>query len=194
MGNTVGSLTKQEKDVITGSILGDGYLRIVPGRKNALFEINSSIKEKDYIDWKFQILRRIILTPPRQRKGKGNRIAYRFSTQQHPDLTKIYRMFYCNQIKIVPDIKLNPLVMAVWFMDDGSKTYKTHYINTQGFDRFNQEKLIGMLKKQYDVDSTLNKDKIYYRVRIRTASAKKFRKIIRLHVISSMKYKLGETP
>ncbi len=54
MDNTVGSLTKEEKSIIIGSVLGDGYLRIVPGRKNALFEINSSFKQKAYIDWKYE--------------------------------------------------------------------------------------------------------------------------------------------
>ena len=194
MDNTVGSLTKREKSIIVGSILGDGYLRIVPGRKNALFEINSSIKERFYINWKYKGLRRIVITPPRQRKGNGTRIAYRFSTRQHPDLTEIYQNFYRNRKKIIPEFQLNPLITAVWFMDDGSKSYKTYYLNTQGFDYSSQEKLIGMLKKQYGIESSLNRDKIYYRIRIRTKSADRFKKIINPYVISTMRYKLGETP
>lgn len=43
MGNTVGSLTQVEKSIITGSLLGDGYLRIVSGRTNAFLEINHSV-------------------------------------------------------------------------------------------------------------------------------------------------------
>lgn len=194
MGNTVGSLTKKEKAIIIGSVLGDGYLRIVPGRKNALFEIDSSIKQKEYVEWKYQVLRRIVITPPRKRKGNEGRIAYRFSTQQHPDLTEIYTKFYRDKRKIIPEFRFNALIMAVWFMDDGNKTYKTYYLNTQGFDRLHQERLVEMLRDQYGIDSSLNKDKIYYRIRIKTASADTIRRIITPYIIPSMRYKLGETP
>ena len=45
MVNTVGSLTQEQKSIIIGSILGDRYLRIVSGRKNAFLEINHSISD-----------------------------------------------------------------------------------------------------------------------------------------------------
>jgi len=70
MDNTVGSLTQEQKSIIIGSILGDGYLRIVPGRKNAFLEINHSISEKDYVDWKHQELKNLVKSPPKARKGK----------------------------------------------------------------------------------------------------------------------------
>jgi len=54
MGNTVGSLTQEQKSIIIGSLLGNGYARIVSGRKNAFLEINHSLSEKDYVDWKYQ--------------------------------------------------------------------------------------------------------------------------------------------
>lgn len=194
MGNTVGSLTKREKSIIVGSILGDGYLRIVPGRRNALFEINSSIKEREYVDWKYQVLKRIVITLPRQRKGRGKRIAYRFSTQQHPDLTEIYKRFYRNGRKVIPEFKLNPLILAVWFMDDGSKSYKTYYLNTQGLDYLFQKRLIKILKDQYKIEGSLNRDRKYYRIRIKTKSAPRLKKIIGPYVVPRMRYKLGETP
>jgi len=81
MGNTVGSLTQEQKSIIIGSLLGDGYLRIIPGRKNAFLEINHSISEKDYVNWKYQKLKELIKSHPKQRKGKKGRIAYRFFTQ-----------------------------------------------------------------------------------------------------------------
>ncbi len=191
MGNTVGSLTQEQKSIIIGSLLGDGYLRIVPGRKNAFLEINHSISEKDYVDWKHLKLRDLVKSPPNQRIGKGRRIAYRFFTQQHPELTKLYQKFYRGKEKIVPDLKLDSLMIAVWFMDDGSKSYKTYYLNTQCFDYLSQKKLIRMLKNQWGINGSLNRDKKYYCIRIRQKSAPRFREIISSCVISSMKYKLG---
>ena len=191
MANTVGSLTQEQKSIIIGSLLGDGYLRIVPGRKNAFLEINRSLAEKNYVDWKYQKLKDLVKSPPKQRKGQGQRIAYRFFTRQHPELTKLYKKFYRGREKIVPNLKLNPLMMTVWFMDDGSKSYKTYYLNTQRFDYLSQKRLIQMLKKQYKIDSSLNRDKEYYRIRIKQGSAERFKKLIKNYIIPEMKYKLG---
>ena len=88
MDNTVGRLTQIQKSLTIGSILGDGYVRIVPGRKNAFLEINHSINMKEYVDWKYELLKNIVISPPRMRKGNGTRIAYRFFTRQHPEITE----------------------------------------------------------------------------------------------------------
>ena len=192
MDNTVGSLTPVQYSVIVGSILGDGYLRIMPGRRAAFLEINHSINEKDYVDWKYQILRNLVRTGPKPRKGKEKRIAYRFFTRQHPQLTDLLRNFYRINQKIIPEnLQLNSLMITVWFMDDGSKTYNTYYLNTQRFSRETQLRLIRILKEQFGIKSSLNKDKIYYRLRIYQESAEKFIKIIKKYLIPSMRYKLG---
>jgi len=190
MGNTVGSLTQEQKSIIIGSLLGDEYLRIVPGRKNALLEINHSILEKNYVDWKYLKLKDLVKSPPKKRKGKGGRIAYRFFTRQHPELTKLYLRFYRNGRKIVPNLKLDPLIIAVWFMDDGSRCDNDYYFNTQRFDYFSQERLIQMLEEQYQIKSSLNRDKKYFRIRIKKESIEKLKEIISKYVISKMKYKL----
>src|SRR3989344_9029830 len=116
MDNTVGSLTQLQKSVLIGSLLGDGYLRIIPDRKNAFFEVNHSIKSKEYVDWKFQIFRNICISGPKMRHGKDRRIAYRFFTKQHPELTEFYKMFYRNGRKVIPsNLRLNPIILSVWF-------------------------------------------------------------------------------
>lgn len=191
MDNTVGSLTQEQKSIIIGSLLGDEYLRIVPGRKNAFLEVNHSISEKDYVDWKYQKLKNLVKSPPKSRKGKGKRIAYRFFTKQHPELTRFYQKFYRNRKKIVPDLKLNPLIMAVWFMDDGSRCGKDYYLNCQRFDWTSQKQLIEMLKRQYGILVSLNRDKEYYRIRIKKESQEQFKKLIEKYLIPSMRYKLG---
>lgn len=121
---------------------------------------------------------------------REGRIAYRFFTQQHLELTEFYLKFYRNGKKIVPDLRLDSLMIAVWFMDDGSKSYRTYYLNTQRFDYQSQRKLIQMLK-ECGIDSSLNRDKEYYRIRIRQDSAERFKELIRDYIIPSMKYKLG---
>lgn len=195
MDNTVGSLTQFQKSLIIGTILGDGYLRIIPGRNNAFLEINHSFSQKQYVDWKFEKLQNICISRPKIRKGNGNRIAYRFYTKQYPDLTKFYNNFYKNGYKIVPDnLKLDAIALSVWFMDDGSKCGSSNfYLNTQQFTKEEQEFLIKKLSI-LGLKARLNKDKIYYRIRFLSSSVPRLKEILKENLIPSMKYKLGYNP
>ncbi|MBU1292181.1 hypothetical protein KKH07_01705 [Patescibacteria group bacterium] len=187
----MGSLTSVQKSIIIGSILGDGSLRKAQGRLNSLLEVNHSFSSKMYVDWKYQHLKDLVITPPKKRKSNGKRIAYRFTTRSLPEITQFYEKFYQNGKKIIfKNIVLDPLIMAVWFMDDGNKTYNALYLNTQQFDLDSQYELINQLFNQWGIEATLNKDKIYRRVRIRTSSTPKFKKIIKPFVLPMFYYKL----
>lgn len=193
--NTVGSLSQTQLSVIIGSLLGDGYLRIILGRQNAFLEINHSIKQKEYVDWKYEVLKDITVGEPKERKIDNIRTAYRFYTKQHPELTKLYDQFYQNRKKIIPNnLDLTELSLAVWFMDDGSKCRKSDvYLNTQQFDLIDQNKLLRIINK-FGLEARLNKDKKYNRIRFIKSSLKKFEGLIEKHIIPSMKYKLGYDP
>ncbi len=184
----MGSLTEFQKARIVGCLLGDGAMRC---KKNALLEINHSYSQKEYVDWKFKQLRQIVLTPPKARKsGKNGRIGYRFTTKSMPALTEFYRLFYANGKKRIPNnLRLKPLSLATWFMDDGNKSYRALYLNTHKFDLASQKRLIRMLKKQHDITTYLNKDKKYYRLRIAVASVPKFRRLVQSYILPSLRYK-----
>ncbi len=188
MDNTVGSLTEEQKSILIGTLLGDGTMRI---KKNAHLEINHCYAQKVLVDWIFTKFSSLVTTPPKWRKGNGKREAYRFATQKLPLLTPFYNQFYRNRKKIIPDdLKLDPLSLAVWFMDDGSKSYSSVYLNTQQFDVNEQKRLIDILKNQFGIEATLNKDKIYYRIRIRIQSIKIFLKLVEPFVLKEFRYKL----
>jgi len=191
MDNTAGSLSQTQKSVIIGSLLGDGYLRIVPGRQNAFLEMNHSFSQKEYVDWKYSIFQDITKSAPKKRVMDDVRTAYRFYTKQHPEITRLYRMFYKDGIKIIPrDIHITSLSLAVWFMDDGSRCRTSDvYLNTQQFDHEGQMRLVNMLK-EFNLEARLNKDKTYTRIRFIKSSLAEFRRLVRPHIIPSMKYKI----
>ncbi len=195
MDNTVGSLTKLQKEIIIGSILGDGYLRKIPGRKEAFLEINHSIKAKEYVDWKFATLKDIVKSPPKRRKSGKWKMAYRFFTKQHPELSELLEEFYKNGRKVIPkSLKLTPLILAVWFMDDGSKTKKGDvYLNSQQFSFQDQRRLLYLLRN-LKIRARMNKDKKYYRIRIYKESIPIFVSLIKEHIIPSMAYKIKDLP
>ena len=191
----MGSLTQLQESVIIGSVLGDGYVRRVPGRCNALMEFNHSFKQREYVDWKFEKLKNLVRSKPKARKGKGKRIAYRFSTKQLPELSRLMNIFYKNGKKIAPsNIKLDPIMLAVWFMDDGSRCSDSDfYLNTQQFSIRDQLKLLDLLRK-VGIEGRLNKDKKYFRIRFLLSSIPRFKMIVSDYVIPSMSYKLGYDP
>lgn len=183
----MGSLSEVQKQVIVGCVLGDGYMR---KKTNAHLQITHSAKQSSYVDWKYQVLKNLVLTPPKRYFGNAGRVGYRFFTRSLPAFTQIYNLFYKDGHKVIPrGIILSPRVLAVWFMDDGAKSRNSFYINTQKFDTTSQNNLLDMLRK-LGIVGNLHKDKQYFRVHIPKASAVKLVKIIRPHVIASMQYKL----
>lgn len=185
IGNTVGSLQPIQHAVLVGSLLGDGTLRKQGDRRiNALLEVNHAWQWKEYVDWKYEVFRFFVLTPPKRRFGNGSRVAYRFTTRSIPIFTSYYRWFYEDGKKRVPsDIQLDPLALAVWFMDDGSKSRSACYLNTQQFSIPEQEWLIHLLRKVFGIESALNRDKHYYRLRITTESTRKLIDLIEPYVL-----------
>lgn len=186
-GNTVGSLSEKQKSLIEGCLLGDGYMRC---KTNAHLQITHCIKQKDYVDWKYQVLSEFVLTPPKSYKGNGTRIGYRFFTRSLPIFTNYFYRFYKKQ-KIIPkDLKLTALTLAVWYMDDGSKSGRSCYLNTQKFTSIDQEFLISILQKKYNLQARRDKDKIYFRLRFTSEDSQKFVRIIEPYILPSMRYKL----
>ncbi len=184
----MGSLSEFQQQLILGCVLGDGYMR---KKTHAHLQITHSSKQKDYVDWKYQVLKDLVITPPKIYKGNGNRVGYRFFTKSLPELTSIYKRFYSNKVKKVPrDILLEPLTLAVWYMDDGSKSYKSCYFNTQEFDLESQNNLVESLAR-LKIEAGLNKDKQYFRIRVLTSSTPHLMNMIKPYVVKSMRYKLS---
>lgn len=192
MDNTVERLNQFQRSVIIGTLLGDGYLRTVPGRQNAFLEVNHALSQREYVEWKHDVLKNVSAGPPKVRKGNGHRQAIRFHTRQSRELSELAERFYVNRIKIIPvDLKLDALSLAVWFMDDGSWCRESDvYLNTQQFDAESQRVLIEILK-DFGLEATLNKDKEYKRIRFLKRSVPKLVDLIEPYIIQSMRYKIG---
>ena len=189
LGNTVGSLSEVQRQIIVGSLLGDGAMRC---KTNALLEINHSSNQRSYVDWKYSHLADLVRTPPRIRKSNGGRIAYRFVTRSLPELTPYFGLFYGSGRKRIPELELTRLVLAVWFMDDGSRSRNSVYLNTQQYDETSQALLLRLLREQWGIDGTLNRDKTYYRIRISVNGTKRLSRLIDPYLLPEFRYKLPQ--
>lgn len=184
-------LIEEQQSVIVGSLLGDGYLDETT--KGYSLRIHHGIKQKDYVDWKYNFLKNIVNSAP---KVYGTRVYFR--TVSHPYLSILRKLFYQNHRKIIPKelIKdvINPLVLAVWIMDDGTNELahgQCLKINSQSFTYKEQVFLCKVLKDKFNLESNINKDRQYFRIRFYKPSMPNLINIVRPYILQSMFYKLS---
>src|SRR3990167_5439054 len=133
-------LTREQKSIIVGNLLGDGHLETQTKGKTYRLKIEHSISQKAYVDWQYQKLANLVGTPPRVNlKSLTGKVSqnYKFDTLSSSSLRFFGQSFYQDGKKKIPRIikkLLTPLALAVWFMDDGSIKSNQHralILNTQ---------------------------------------------------------------
>ena len=143
-------ISKRLKKIIIGTILGDATVQS-SFDDTALIKIDHGASQRDLIMWKYEELKDFITMPLYNRIYKDRpleKASLSFKTLR----TKQFKFYYDNFYqeingkvrKVLPKwIKkylTDPLVLAVWYMDDGSKhaTHRNPYLKavklcTQGF-------------------------------------------------------------
>ena len=123
---TYPTLTSRQREYVLGAVLGDDSLVLRPVSRHAYLRSQQSLAHKNYLMWKFRVMRNHVLTPPRVvRNDRYEQIHWgvRFATRTTPDLTALYRLCYPNNRKAVSLEWLTQLTafsLAVWYMDDGT--------------------------------------------------------------------------
>lgn len=191
-------ISAKQKQLIIGKLLGDGHLESVTGKTFRL-KIEHSLRQKEYVDWTYEALKSIAASPPRTKKQtvRGKEYTkYWFNSKYSSSLRFYNQQFYHGKKKIIPKLIhrwLTPLVLAVWFMDDGSvksSVHRARIINTHSFSKVEIEMIISILKSKYDILAKLRKQKEGYQIMILAESAKDFAALIRPYMHQSMMYKL----
>lgn len=197
-------LNKKEREIVIGTILGDGYLQMT-GARNARLRLEHGVKQKNYIFWKWQQLQRIMQSPPKKiiRYNpiyKATYGYYRCQSHSSPELGKLRQLFYRENQKVVPDnldkIFRSNLSLAVWYMDDGYYYHrdKTAYIYLSNLSKENLDKLMEVLKKNFNLIPKIEiKKRGNFNFKFTVAETDKLINLIQADVIPSMKYKLPKS-
>ena len=198
-------LNLKQKALIIGSLLGDGTMRLGKGARNVNFKIEHGLMQKDYVEWKYQILKPFVFTEPKisyRYNENGDRYAksWWFRTIRHPILTQIYKKFYKgekyrNGRKIVPleiEEKIDPFALAVWIMDDGSYSKGRIDISTYSFSLKEINTLQESIEKVFGIGSNYYRDRDKgLRMYFNQEDTKKLIEVIHPYIIPSMTYKIG---
>lgn len=187
-------LSKDCKDIILGSLLGDGSLKISNGYRNARFSFRHSIKQKEYFFWKANELKEIsgenYFWKSKIKDGFGGQ-KLRYQSLAMPELTELYCLTHKKKVFKISRKWLNlltPLSLAIWWLDDGSiiGNGRKGVLCTDHFLHEEQRLLVRYLKKVWGIDLCIGKitriwkgkEKTYYRLWIR--SSKELKKFLRL--------------
>ena len=159
------TLNDYQKAVVIGCLLGDGNLELNWSKTNYKLRFGHSVRQRDYLYWKYNLLRDWVLTKPRLNQKTKSLF---FNTISHKELSSLGELFYKGSKKILPgnfsEIIKNPVTLAVWFMDDGNvirrndRVYGFH-LNTQSFSYQENSNIITALRNAYGLNWNIEKNK-----------------------------------
>jgi LAGLIDADG DNA endonuclease family len=202
-------LTMSIKQVILGSILGDGSLKIAKNYKNARYSEQHSIIQKNYLMWKFSILSKelggnfIVTKLDISSFSKNKKVFYQ--SKVNSKLTELHVLTHKKNKKLIKRSWLNclqPLALAIWWCDDGSLTCQGRQgvLCTDSFSFEEQKIIVKYLKKVWQIECIIfeniikYKNKVTKKYRIRFASKiqlEKFLTVILPYIpVSNMLYKI----
>lgn len=195
-------LSEVQKQVLVGTLLGDGCLETQNNGRTYRLKVEHSIKQKDYVDWNYKIFKNWVLTEPKIKEKiiLGSKLQnYYFSTLSSGALRFYAQQFYKNRVKVIPKIigkLLTPLALAVWFMDDGSIKSNQHralVIHSQSFAKTDLERIMKVIEEKFGINMVLRKrsDGSGYVIYILSETVDKFIDLVKDLILPSMRYKLG---
>lgn len=193
------NLTQRQKDVLVGTLLGDGCLEV--NGSNVRLKIDHNVNQKQLTEWIFNEFKEFCLKKPYllnryDRRTKKFYKHYLFSTLSKPVFNNFYSAFYPKKKKIVPkNIKKllsNPLSLAVWYMDDGFRRRDCNslYLCTSAYTEEEHCLLLEALKMNFKIDAKIHFAADNARIYIPASFAKQFCDLVKDFVLKDLSYKL----
>ena len=198
--NSSRKLSKVQRQVLVGVLLGDAHLETRNGGKTFRLKIEQSVAHAAYVQHLFDLFKDWVLAEPKvgtkQYKDRKSTNSICFQTISHSAFRFFAHQFYAAEKKCVPKLIhrwLTPRSIAYWFMDDGSiksNQSKGVLFNTQGFDKPDVERLIEVLNSKFELQTSLRKQKDGNQIYVSGNSFETLADLIGEYLITEMRYKL----
>lgn len=187
-------LSCRATEIILGSLLGDGSLKIHKPYKNARFSFRHSISQREYFFWKVKALEEISSKKCVWVQEKGGQDGFgepklRYQSRAIDSLADLYTLTHKRgrfEIRRKWLNQLTPLSLVTWWCDDGSLVANSRkgVFCTDGFPKKEVQRLRQYLKVVWRITTHLGavasrSEREYYRLWIySTEELKKFLRII----------------
>jgi len=176
-------------------VLGDANLHITNGGKNALLRINHSVKQKDYLEWKSEIIKNItsckIVPYIRKAQGKEYEMVNLY-TKCHPFFTRLRNNFYWQGRKSVDAFimqRLTPIGLAIWIMDDGNNWKENIRLATYNFNEAEHWLMKYWLEKKFGIKVAIRRLRKYYYLEFSRGGSREVLKICEPFIFKQLRYK-----
>jgi hypothetical protein len=199
-------LTQEQEQLLIGGIMGD--MCIFKDKLAVHYRMNLAhgMKQETYLRYKYEILKNMFCEPKiRSWIDKRTLKEYteiRIQSNSHPFFTELYSKWYFANKKFVSDefSKIEPLGLAIWYMDDGYKYiakvettrqmhhYARYHFCTNAFSVRDLKTIQDVLKTKFNLEITIgeNSREIY----IKSESLERFKELISPYILDDFKYKL----
>ena len=193
------ALSKEQKSILFGTILGDGFLQKT-GEKNARLRLEHGWEQKEYLFWKIEKLSSLFqgkakylerIHPISKQKYKY----WRHQSQSTPYLGKLRKIFYPDGKKEIPEELekyVSPLMLAVWYMDDGYyyQRDRCSYLYLGNVSLKEAKIVSSVFLGEFNIATQVLQKKKGYAVYFSPKEAQKLKTIIKGHILSQFNYKL----
>lgn len=195
-------MTEVQKAILVGMTLGDAFLQPT-GRNNARIRLEHSVRQYDYLMWKSSFFPECFRGKPttmdRFNPKYGKTYSYcRLQSVTSPEIGDFRKIFYDDSgKKVIPrnigDILVDPLSLAVWFMDDGYyyKKDKMSYIYLANHTNNEFGFLVACLAQNFDLYPKLKHKKLGWCFLFSVEQTQRLVNLIKKFVPDCMKYKIG---
>lgn len=184
------------KEFMIGSLLGDGSIYSYKNYNRLTF--GHGEKQLEYLTFKQNILKefnlegKITKCISKNKRYKTECVSYYMKSKNHPFIKEFKEKYYKENRKNVLNItSISPFSLAIWFMDDGCKAKASYQIYTNSFSKEELNNLIFILKRDYNLDFTYDKNNVLY---LKKHCIEKFNNIILPYLLKMFYYKLHMGP
>lgn len=186
-------LNSKQRSILIGSLLGDARLECRSITGTARLRIHQSDRQRDLVFWKYQEFKSLVYRKPwktswmDKRNGKTY-VSWFFHTKTTEEFRPWVRAFYPNGKKVLPYHifhLLDPLALAVWFMDDGCFSNQTIILNTQSFSDQEHSFLQEWFQKRWLILPAIHHDRKNLRLYFGKRWNQKLLKMIEPHLLPS---------
>lgn len=185
------SLSDRCREIVLGSLLGDGSLKIHRPYVNARFSFRHSVTQSEYFWWKVKNLTEISSERcvwQQEADGGFGGARLRYQSRALESLTELYHQTHRGGRFVIRREWLNqltPLALAIWWLDDGSLVGNSRkgVFCTDGFARRDIQMLAHYLSDTWYIRTVVgqvkNRGVAYYRLWLySTEELKKFLRLI----------------
>jgi|GEM_PF-214170 DNA polymerase III gamma/tau subunit len=208
-------ITRHQRAVLIGAAIGDGHIALTGSIMRGRLSLRHRIDQKDYLEYKVQLLGDLVRSPMRFEDGAGTYSktgTYCAATLSRPEIAQIHRDLYRidgrKQITQTYLDQVDELGLALWYLDDGSlvtakSTYERRtdggistYLNPRsflsmyGFTPEEAQMVCDWHQERWGIESRVTKTARGPVIWLTLAGTRRLHQIIAPYVPPIMEYKL----